>query len=149
MKNYISTFQQYVTANGLKNTTQRTLIAEIFMSSIGHFSTEEVYDAVRKVDSSVGQATVYRTMKLLCAAGLAHEVQFGDGITRYEPENQEHHDHLICEKCGKNIEIVSKKIEKLQEAITEKYDFEPTRHILCLYGICPNCRSGKKGKSKN
>ncbi len=147
MKNYIQTFQQYVASNGLKNTTQRTLIAEVFMSSHGHFSTEEVYDAVRAVDSSVGQATVYRTMKLLCDAGLAHEVQFGDGITRYEPESQEHHDHLICERCGKAIEIYNKKIEKLQEAIADKYGFEPTRHILCLYGVCSDCRN-KKSKSR-
>ncbi len=146
MKEYLSTFQDYMSQNGLKNTAQRTLIVEVFMTSKGHLSVEQVYDAVKKIDPSVGQATVYRSMKLLCEADLAHEVQFGDGISRYEPQNKEHHDHLICERCGKTVEIMNKKIEKLQENIAEKHGFTPTTHVLCLYGICAECT--KKSKAK-
>ncbi len=148
MKEYLQSFQEYMSENGLKNTAQRTLIVEVFMTAKGHLSVEQMYDAVRKIDPSVGQATVYRSMKLLCDAGLAHEVQFGDGITRYEPQNKEHHDHLICEKCGKTIEIMNKKIEKLQESIAEKHGFVPTNHVLCLYGICSDCQKKAKPKLK-
>ncbi len=139
MKEYIQDFQEYVSAKGMKNTAQRTLIAEVFMSSKGHLSTEEVYHAVCSVDPSVGQATVYRAMKLLCEAELAHEVHLGDGVTRYESQKKAHHDHLVCEKCGKTVEIMNKKIERLQENIAEKHGFVPTRHVLCLYGICSDC----------
>ncbi len=146
MKEYLSTFQEYMAQHGLKNTAQRTLIVEVFMTSKGHLSVEQVYDAVRAIDPSVGQATVYRSMKLLHEAGLAHEVQFGDGITRYEPQNKEHHDHLICERCGKTVEIMNRKIEKLQENIADKHGFIPTYHVLCLYGICSDC--SRKSKIK-
>ncbi len=147
MKEYLNIFKNFMADNGLKSTAQRTLIVEVFMTAKGHLSVEQMYDAVRKIDPSVGQATVYRSMKLLCDAGLAHEVQFGDGITRYEPQNDEHHDHLICEKCGKTVEILNKKIEKLQESIAEKHGFTPTHHVLCLYGICSECQK-QKSKSK-
>ena len=43
---------------------------EVFFNESGHLTTEEIYDRVRKEDPSLGQATVYRTMKLLCEAGL-------------------------------------------------------------------------------
>jgi Fe2+ or Zn2+ uptake regulation protein len=52
-------------------------------------------------------------MKLLCEAGLAHERHFDDGITRYEIEH-EHHDHLVCTKCGKIIEFECEMIEAAQ-----------------------------------
>ncbi len=140
MKSYLEQFQKYVSDSGLKNTAQRARIVEIFMGTTGHLSTEEIYDIVRSVDSSVGQSTVYRTMKLLCESGLAHEVHLGDGVVRYEPHQEEHHDHLVCEKCGKTVEILSKKMEKMQESIAKKHGFTPTTHTMCLYGICSECR---------
>ena len=49
-------------------------------------------------------------------AGLAHEHHFGDGLTRYEIA-QEHHDHLVCTKCGKIVEFECRMIESAQEEI--------------------------------
>lgn len=52
----------------------------------------------------MGQSTVYRTMKLLCEAGLAKEVSFGGRVNRYEQASDWHHDHSF--ECGKSIEVV-------------------------------------------
>ena len=82
MKQALKEFTDYITANGLKFTPQRRLIAEVFLKQAGHLSTEELYDKVRKEDPSVGQATVYRTLKLFCESGLAKEGHFGDGVAR-------------------------------------------------------------------
>ena len=100
---------------------------------------------VKKADSSVGQATVYRTLKHFLDAGLARSVHFGDGVNRYEPSyGQEHHDHLICENCGKSVEVVDPEIERLQEVVARDQGFILTRHKMYLYGICEDCRKGKK-----
>ena len=72
-------FRSFLKNKGLRNTPQRQQIMEVFFNESGHLTTEEIYDRVRKEDPSLGQATVYRTMKLLCEAGLAREVRFGDG----------------------------------------------------------------------
>ena len=77
-------FRSFLKNKGLRNTPQRQQIMEVFFNESGHLTTEEIYDRVRKEDPSLGQATVYRTMKLLCEAGLAREVRFGDGLARYE-----------------------------------------------------------------
>ncbi|MEF2678972.1 MAG: transcriptional repressor, partial [Bilophila wadsworthia] len=106
-------FRSFLKNKGLRNTPQRQQIMEVFFNESGHLTTEEIYDRVRKEDPSLGQATVYRTMKLLCEAGLAREVRFGDGLARYEHAADAHHDHLICENCGRNIEVVDSQIEEL------------------------------------
>ena len=59
-------FRTFLKNKGLRNTPQRQRIMEVFFTENGHLTTEEVYDRVRREDPSLGQATVYRTMKLLC-----------------------------------------------------------------------------------
>jgi len=141
MKQNIKKFTDYVTANGLKFTPQRRLIADVFLKQSGHLSTEELYDKVRKEDPSIGQATVYRTLKLFSDAGLAKEVHFGDGMTRYENIDETlHHDHLICIACGRQVEFMDADIEKLQENLAERHGFMLTSHHMYLYGVCPACR---------
>lgn len=133
-------FTRFLADNRLKITPQRRLILDIFMAEPGHVSSEELYDKVKRHDASIGQATVYRTLKLLSGCGLAEVVNF-DGIARYEPSlGAEHHDHLICEGCGRNIEIVDPVIEKRQEELAAKYGFTLSRHRMDLYGLCTDCR---------
>ncbi len=133
-------FSRYLAENRLKITPQRRLILDIFLAEQGHVSSEELYDKVKRHDGSIGQATVYRTLKLLAGCGLAEVVNF-DGIARYEPNfGAEHHDHLICEGCGRNIEIMDPVIEKRQEELAAKYGFSLSRHRMDLYGLCPDCR---------
>jgi len=145
MQDSVHRFIDYITENGLKNTPQRRLIAEIFFESGKHLSTEELYNVVRQQDSSVGQATVYRTLKLLCKAGLAGEHHFGETTARYEPiVDDSHHDHLICDACGKNVEIMDERIERRQEQVAKEYGFLLLSHRMILHGICADCR--KKGK---
>lgn len=141
MKAALQLFSDYITANGLKLTPQRRRITDVFLRQAGHLSTEELYDKVRKEDPSIGQATVYRTLKLFCESGLAKEVNFGDGVARYENiTNAVHHDHLICISCGKQVEFMDAEIEKLQEKLAAKNGFLLTSHHMYLYGVCPACR---------
>ena len=142
MKDAVSAFRAYINRKGLKNTPQRMHIVDIFLRAGGHLTTEELYDRIKKTDPAIGQATVYRTMKLLCDSGLAKEVHFGDSIARYEPIfGAKHHDHLICESCGANIEVMDEQIERLQEQLAKRHGYTLTSHRMSLYGVCKRCRS--------
>jgi Fur family ferric uptake transcriptional regulator len=137
-------FEDYLRGHQLKMTPQRRLILEVFLSTPGHLTSEELFQRARAADKSVGQATVYRTLKLLTESGLAKEVNFGDGVTRYEKlYGREHHDHIICKSCGRTVEVVDERIEELQEELAEKHGFELTGHKMYLYGLCGKCK--KKG----
>jgi len=131
----------YLNEAKLNVTQQRLEIANHFLSMRGHHTLEEIYLAVRKKTRTVGQTTVYRTIRLLCNAGLAREVLLDDGTSRYEASvNREHHDHLLCQECGKLVEFVDEEIERLQKTIAGESGFELLGHHLLLLGICPECR---------
>ncbi len=133
-------FLIYLAQKKLKFTSQRGLIFDAFWNTREHVSPEELYRLVKKHDPEIGLATVYRTLKLLTDAGIAREVDFGDGVSRYERSfGQSHHDHLICMDCGKNVEFVSHKIERLQEELAKEYGFTLNEHSMYLYGKCREC----------
>lgn len=137
-------FTHYLLKKNLRDTPQREMILDAFLKYEGHISAEQLYDIVKKRDPSIGQATVYRVMKLLVEAGLAREVDFGDGIIRYEHfYKHPHHDHLICTKCGKTVEVMDSIIEELQKRLAESFGFKLTDHEMYLYGICEDCQNKK------
>lgn len=130
---------RYLEEHSLKHTKQRDAILEAFLTVKGHTTSEQLYEKIRELHPTIGFTTVYRTMKLLVEAGLAQEHTFDDGITRYEVEH-EHHDHLVCTKCGKIIEFECRMIESTQEEIAERFHFRVLRHRHELYGHCEDCR---------
>ncbi len=133
--------ERFIESKGLKSTRQRHLILETFFQLDGHFSVEQLWAKVRERDRRVSVATIYRTMKLLSESGLAHARNFGDGQTRYEPAfGREHHDHLICTRCGAIIEFENDRIEQMQDAVARKHGFRVTSHKMELYGLCRNCQ---------
>jgi Fur family ferric uptake transcriptional regulator len=142
-------FLAHIQKQGLKRTAQRDLILSVFLRTEEHLSSEDLYLLVHKEDPSVGQTTVYRTLKLLAEAGLAREVRFGDGLTHYEHSyKHEHHDHMICSNCGKIIEFYSAELEAIQDAMAAKHKFEVEQHLLRIIGICADCRQAKRDAEK-
>jgi len=143
-------FLNHIQKKGLKRTAQRDLILDVFLRTERHLSNEDLYRLVQEQDASVGQTTVYRTLKLLTEAGLAREVRFGDGRTHYEHNyKHEHHDHMICSECGKIIEFYSAELEALQDAMAAKHRFEISQHLLRIIGICAECRRARKLKANS
>jgi Fur family ferric uptake transcriptional regulator len=129
----------YLEEHNLKNTRQREAILEVFLRVTGHITSDELFQRVRNEHASIGYTTVYRTMKILCDAGLASERHFDDGMTRYEIAH-EHHDHLVCTRCGKIIEFECAMIENTQNEIAARYGFRVLRHRHELYGHCMECQ---------
>ncbi|MGH7963237.1 MAG: Fur family transcriptional regulator [Candidatus Binatia bacterium] len=149
MKDRLDIFRQWIKEQGLKATAQREDIAQVFFSIKRHISVEELYGEVRRVNPRVGYATVYRTLKLLKECGLAAERHFADGQARFENlEAERHHDHLICERCGRIVEFVQPQIEQLQEKVAERFGFVATNHKMEIYGICQECREGPTVRSE-
>lgn len=139
----LADFLAFMNRKGLNTTAQRKVIAEAFFNFPGHHSLDEFYQYVAARDPGIGQTTVYRTLKLLCDAGLASEIQFSDNITRYEVMRPKaHHDHMICLKCGEIVEITDARIENIQREIAERHGFALTGHSHNLYGLCQKCQNG-------
>ncbi|MDD4241223.1 MAG: Fur family transcriptional regulator [Smithellaceae bacterium] len=144
MKSEREIFEAYLIKRHLRGTPQRGMILDAFLKREEHITAEQLYDIVKKRDPSIGQATVYRVLKLMVEAGLAREVDFGDGVMRYEHcYNHPHHDHLVCRGCGKTVEVLDSVIEELQKRVAESFGYELTDHEMYLYGLCQTCRKKK------
>lgn len=134
-------FHEFIAGKGLKSTRQRDVVLDIFLTSNQHMSTEDLYLKVRAKNPTIGYATVYRTLKLFAECGIAREIHFGDGQSRYEHASEgEHHDHLVCTRCGAIQEFENETIERLQDAVAAQFGFRVETHKLEIYGICPKCR---------
>jgi len=129
---------------GLKATVPRLKILSILeQNAASHMSAEDVYKALLESGEDVGLATVYRVLTQFEQAGILDRHHFAEGHSVFELNQGEHHDHLLCVKCGKVEEFVDEVIEARQEAIAEKAGFEITQHSLYIYGICPDCKDKK------
>jgi Fur family ferric uptake transcriptional regulator len=134
-------FEDHLMTKNLKHSEQRKEILHIFLGIDKHLTANELYRLVQKKHPVIGYATIYRTLKLLCECGLCRELRFEDGTTRYEHlYGHQHHDHLICTKCGRFVEVVDPQIENLQEKLIKEHGFYPERHRMELYGVCKRCK---------
>ncbi len=126
---------------GLKVTLPRVKILNILENSIDrHMSAEDVFKALLEAGDEVGLATVYRVLTQFEQAGIVERHHFEGGHSVFELDEGEHHDHLVCLKCGKVEEFTDEIIEERQHKIAQKANFELKDHSLYLYGICGDCQ---------
>lgn len=126
---------------GLKITLPRVKILQILeSSSIHHMSAEDVYKALLTKGEEVGLATVYRVLTQFEDAGLVVRHNFEGGHSVFEVATEEHHDHIVCVKCGQVEEFRDDEIEARQKLVASNLGFELTDHNLNMYGLCPDCR---------
>lgn len=129
---------------GLKITTPRLKVLQILEQSLEHhLSAEGVYKALLEMGEDVGLATVYRVLTQFEAAGLVVRHNFEGDYSVFELSQDEHHDHLVCVKCGRVEEFLDKIIEERQKLIAQQANFKMTAHALNIYGLCPGCQSSK------
>ena len=138
--------------NGLKITEARLAILEVIYSRPRfHFLAD---DLLRLVNAhrrkQVSRATVYRTLAVLQRCGLVRKETYGKQVSSYEklmPE--EHHDHMICSRCGAVIEFYSEGLEEMKRRIALRHRFHPSHHVLQMFGVCDKCaRKAQKAKQR-
>lgn len=136
----VNYFKQMLRREKMRFTRQREAIVRHFLSSEGHLCVDELFRVLKKKYRSIGYATVCRTVKLLKSTKLATEVNFTGKRRRFEHAFEHtHHDHFICEMCGRVKEIRDKEFEKQQLALCRKYGFSGEKHMLQISGTCKRC----------
>lgn len=138
----IEKLKQVIKEKGLKYTKQREIIFETLINSDKHLNAEELYALVSKLhpEENIGIATVYRALAFLEESSLISSISLNKDGKKFEPISRDHHDHIICTKCNKIVEFLDEEIEKRQEAVAKKYDFQLLSHTMYLYGICKDCQ---------
>lgn len=126
---------------GYRMTPQREIIIESLALAGDHVTAEEIYARVQQRVPAVNVATVYRTLDLLVANGLACRADLWDGRVVYTTTHHGRHIHLVCKRCGAVLEAEHSLIESLQEQLISEYQFKADLDHLSIIGICPTCLS--------
>ena len=132
--------REFLAARGLKFTGERARILEQVFSVHRHFQADELLAEIRARGGRVSKSTIYRTLALLVQSGLLHQVITGEKHAHYEHVfGHEHHDHLICSRCGEIAEFFDPKIEGLLGKRCDEMRFRAEGHRLQIIGLCARC----------
>lgn len=122
-----------------RNTKQRDEIRVALEARDDFVSAQELHQQLTQGGSGVGLATVYRALGALADDGLADALS-RDGQTLYRACEPGHHHHLVCRECGTTIEIHADEVETWAKKTAEKHGFTQARHVVDIFGLCPECQ---------
>ncbi len=125
---------------GVRATPQRRAVLDVLQASPDHPTAAEVFERVRHIVPGIGAATVYRTLALLVESGQARELSLGDGTSARFDGNVVHHDHVVCDMCGRAVDISAGLPETTLATLAEQTGFTITGYDLQFRGRCPHCR---------
>ncbi len=129
----------FLKKKGLRSTQQRDLVAEIALSQTSHFEIQELIREVqiKHKNKNISPATVYRSVKILCEAGILNETLTGQsGVALYEAKEDDHHDHIVCVDCGGIFEFHDERLEAAQVSAIAALGFKEARHKHVIYAHC-------------
>ncbi len=123
-----------------RNTPQKQSVKHALGEATGFVSAQQLHQTLKAHGSSIGLATVYRTLADLAQAGEADSLQSKDAEVLYRACTTSHHHHLICRKCGLTLEIEAQNLEKWADQVAKDHGFSQPSHNIDIFGLCSNCR---------
>ncbi len=144
MKNPKIIFDAYCKSRDMRCTPERHIIIDEIYQINCHFNIDDLYLRIRNknLDKKLSRGSIYRTIPHLVKSGLIRECFVDQGHTCYEVLlGSHHHEHLKCVSCQKIFEFSNEKIDKIEDSICRKLNFQMIRHSHVLFGYCADCRS--------
>lgn len=127
-----------------RRTRQKSIIRKELEESRDFISAQDLHTRLSSQGSGIGLATVYRQLHALAKTGLADTIQHdGRQLFRLCDARRRHHHHLVCERCGKTVEIAPPD-EAWLTAVAKKHGFTVSSHTVEVFGLCPDCQRAER-----
>lgn len=125
-----------------RSTRQRAEIVDLLEGTEEFRSAQQLHAMLRDGGSTVGLATVYRTVQALSIAGEVDVLLTGDGESLYRLcARRAHHHHLVCRSCGATVEIDGPGVEEWAAEVARQHSFADIEHTVEIFGTCRSCRA--------
>jgi Fur family transcriptional regulator, ferric uptake regulator len=125
-----------------RSTRQRHAITRALEGHAVFLTAQELFERLRSQSAKVGLATVYRNLQAMVERGEVDVIRRADGENMYRRcDRDEHHHHLVCEGCGRSVEIDNPDLEAWAASTARRHGFTSVTHDLELFGICERCSS--------
>lgn len=132
-------FSEQLKNKGIKITPHKLAILDV-LNRYKHIDAVQISLSLKSESINISTATIYRILASLEKHNIVNKLNFGNEQSIYElNNNSDHHDHLICIKCGDVVEFKDSEIEELQDMIAAKNNFKVINHTLNIYGTCHKC----------
>jgi len=128
-----------VVALGQELLPEDAIVAEAFLSTGRHVSVDDLRQMLDAEHTHVDASHIRHTMRLLTAMGIAQRIKLDDRVVYEHLHLGDHHDHLVCVRCGVIEEFASHVIEEEQFEACRRLGFQPLFHTLVVRGICSAC----------
>jgi Fur family transcriptional regulator, stress-responsive regulator len=122
-------------------TPQRRVIAQALEGEHVHLTADEVLGIARGRLPEVSLATVYNTLNEMVAMGEVQQVDAGPGPTRYDPNVQLPHHHLVCLRCGELRDVYPGDEESIELPQSQRFSYQVVSREVLFQGYCPRCIS--------
>lgn len=126
--------------NGVRATPRRLDVLEELAQERDDVTAQQLWGRLRRGDSGPGLATVYRTLALLSEKGVVDVLSHHGGEQCYRLCGDEHHHHLLCERCHRVVEVQECGLDDWVAAAAKQHDFVATDHRVEIVGLCADCR---------
>ncbi|MDQ1511043.1 MAG: Fur family transcriptional regulator, ferric uptake regulator [Actinomycetota bacterium] len=121
-------------AEGRRVTTARRTIIDLLGATHEHLTAEGIAEHVQRVHPEIHVSTVYRTLESLEAWGLVEHVHRGHGAAFFHLAAS--HPHVVCEECGRVLDVPAHEFAPLVARVREAYGFELDIAHNALMGRC-------------
>ena len=127
-------------STGRKVTAQRQCIFRVLQGNVTHPSAEAVHALVSREMETVSLKTVYQTLHDLAELGEIAPLDVGTGMTRFDPNVDDPHHHLVCRQCGSVRDLVAT-FPDLRIPAGAELGFEVGSAEIVFRGLCLDCRA--------
>ena len=120
-----------------RNTRQKYVVLKVIKDDRNHPTIAEICEKVQKIDSSIGQATVYRNVKRFLDEGKIYQIKTKNGLDRYDYYTN--HLHFECLNCGKITDIMDDELLTNLKTRFQNRKENIINYNLMIEGFCENC----------
>lgn len=126
---------------GHKLTHARLTVLRVLEDSGGHITSAEVLDKVNDIDSSIGRASVFRTLDLFTTLLIIRPTYIDSSMTpTYVLMPEGHHHHVVCTNCNRVIEFEDCCLSDMAAELEARLHVKLTGHLVEFYGLCDRCQ---------
>ncbi len=122
---------------GLRVTAARRAICEVLATvGVDHLTAGDV---AARTGAGVDLSTVYRTLEALEGLGMVEHVHLGHGAGAYHVGPSAQHHHLVCDTCGRTLDVPIADLRRAVEQVTAPLGFVPDSAHFAIVGRCAEC----------